>query len=56
MPDPSEPTALYDAAVGDGTTQPRESDPDDEPVVVESNASNYGASAVTPQHVVEDEP
>jgi len=37
----------YKRAVGDGTVEKPEA-PKDEPLVVESNASNYGASAVEP--------
>lgn len=43
-------TDLYRKAVSDGTSTERTPKHDD-PLVVESNASNYGASAVTPSHV-----
>lgn len=46
---------LYDEAVGDGTAEPASPKPHDGSLVVESNASNYGASAVTRSHLPERE-
>lgn len=45
MSDDTRPETLYDEAVGDGTkgAEPTEREA---PLVVESNASNYGASAL----------
>lgn len=40
----SDATESYDESVSDGARTP--SDPHDVPLVVESNASNYGASAL----------
>lgn len=51
---PQSPDEFYADAVADGAETPRTPKPS-EPLVVESNSSNYGASAVTPQHVVADE-
>jgi hypothetical protein len=40
------PNELYKDAVSDGTQAPKPQSEADEAVVVESNASNYGAGAV----------
>lgn len=46
MSDETKPGDLYDASVGDGTKTPAPHEPSEKPNVVESNASNYGASAI----------
>lgn len=48
MSDEKEPRDLYDRGVGDGAPAPPPKPGKDDPLVVESNASNYGASAVEP--------
>lgn len=44
----SVPNELYKDAVSDGTHASKRESEADEAVVVESNASNYGAGAVAP--------
>ncbi|MDP9025409.1 MAG: hypothetical protein M3N13_08555 [Candidatus Eremiobacteraeota bacterium] len=46
MSEETKPGDLYDSAVGDGTKTPKADGSNEEPCVVESNASNYGASAL----------
>ena len=46
MSERSKPEDLYADAVSDGTPEPKAEPEADQPLVVESNASNYGGSAL----------